>query len=287
MRNAWTKSGALMVATAALGGVLAGCGSDDGSDTPGKAGRSGAAREQGTAAVRAAYDRTAQADTAKLTVRVRATADGQTAVSDGRGVVDLKDGDSALTVTAQGRPVEQRVVDQILYQKVPGARTPAGKPWVRVDLKRLASQQGLGTQGIGDPARSAAFARAVTDRGVSKAGRETVGGVATTRYRVNVDVGALPDGANLRRQLGPAVPMQLWLDDDGRIRRQQIETAVKTPIPASAAASGQSAAPQQLRIDTILEYSDFGMDVDVEAPPTAQVTDLTDRTPQDGGTPRG
>ncbi|MEU3844725.1 hypothetical protein AB0E88_32435 [Streptomyces sp. NPDC028635] len=274
-----------MVATAVLGGVLAGCGTEGGADTPGKAGRSGAAPEQGTAAVRAAYDRTAEAGTAKLTVRVRATADGQTAASDGRGVVDLKDGDSALTVTAQGRPVEQRVVDRILYQKVPGARTPAGKPWVRVDLKRMAAQQGLGTQGIGDPARSTAFAKAVTDRGVTEAGRETVGGVATTRYRVTVDVAALPGGADLRRQLGPAVPMQLWLDDDGRIRRQQIETAVRTPIPASAPASGQSAAPQQLRIVTVLEYSDFGTDVDVEAPPAGQVTDLTGRAPQGGGTP--
>ncbi|MEU0743565.1 hypothetical protein [Streptomyces sp. NPDC006134] len=286
MRSGSRKAGVLASAGALAGLVLTGCG-DDGGGT-GRAAddaspsSSAGAREEGTQEVRSAYDRTAEAETARMTVRVRMSAEGETVTADGRGVIDLAEGDSVLTVTAGGERMEQRVVDQVLYQKLPDGQARQGKPWMKVDLRKAAGQQGAQGQPIGDPAQSAAFAKAITDQDVTKTGTATVDGVGTTRYRVTVDVAELPDGAALRSRLGDTLPMQIWLDEQGRIRRQQIDLTVKAPASASAGRPGSSASPQQVKMSTLMEFSGFGTEVDVEAPPAGQVTDATGKAGQGG-----
>lgn len=285
MRSTSKKAGVLASAGVLTSLVLAGCG-DDGraegaADDASPRGGAGA-RERGTVQVRSAYDRTAEEESARMTVRVRATADGRAVTADGRGVVDLSEGDSVMTVTAGGERMEQRVVDQVVYQKLPDGQAKPGKPWVKVDLEKVAGQQDLTAQPIGDPARSAAFAKAISDQDVTEIGTATVGGVDTTQYRVVVDVSRLPDGAALRRQLGDSLPMQIWLDEQGRIRRQQIDLTVEAPAAASSGRSGSGAAPQQVKVSTLLEFSDFGAEVDAEAPPANQVTDMTGRAAQGG-----
>ncbi|MFJ8543652.1 hypothetical protein ACIRFH_16825 [Streptomyces sp. NPDC093586] len=277
---------AVAVATAVVMGsvALTGCGDDSepgagGSTASASASGSAGTREQGTAAVRGAYDKTAEAETAKLTIRVKADANGESVTANGRGAVDLAEGDSTMTVAAEGKSIEQRVVDQVLYQKVPDRKTAGGKPWIKIDLKRVAGRQGTNPQQIGDPAQSAAYARAITDKDVSKVGSEKVDGVDTTRYKVSVDVAKLPGGDRLREQLGPTLPMQIWLDDEGRIRRQQIDMVLKAP--ASARPEG-GASPRQVKVSTLMEFSDFGTEVDAEAPPAGQVTDMTGQVTQGG-----
>ncbi|WP_077799807.1 LppX_LprAFG lipoprotein [Streptomyces sp. JHA26] len=279
------KAGAIATAVVMGGVALTGCGGDSepeagGTTAAASASSSAGAREQGTTAVRDAYDRTAEAETAKLTIKVKADANGRSVTADGRGALDLAEGDSTMTITAEGRSVEQRVVDQVLYQKVPGQEA-GGKPWTRIDLKRVAGQQGVDPQQIGDPAQSAAYARAITDKDVSEVGTEKIDGVDTTHYKVSIDVAKLPGGARLGKQIGPTLPMRIWLDDEGRIRRQQIDMTLEAP--ASARPEG-GAAPQRVKVSTLMEFSDFGTEVDAEAPPAGQVTDVTDRVAQGGRT---
>ncbi|CAL9606424.1 hypothetical protein SUDANB6_05559 [Streptomyces sp. enrichment culture] len=285
MRSGSRKAGVLASAGALAGLVLTGCGDGGGTERAAddaSPGGSAGAREQGTQKVRSAYDRTAEAETARMTVRVRMSAGGGTVTADGRGVIDLAEGDSVMTVTAGGERMEQRVVDQVLYRKLPGQQTRQGRPWTKVDLRKAAAQQGAQGQPIGDPAQSAAFAKAITDQDVTGLGTATVGGVATTRYRVAVDVAELPDGAALRRQVGDTLPMQIWLDEQGRIRRQQIDLTIRAPASASAGRPESGASPRQVRMSTLMEFSDFGTEVDAEAPPAGQVTDATGRTVQGG-----
>lgn len=136
------------------GTVLVGCGDDGGSDdgARGTSARSSAgAREQGTQAVRSAYDKTAEQDTAEVKLRVQTSAEGASQTANGQGAVDLDDGDSVMTLTVQGQQIEQRVIDQVLYQKIPKGQAPGGKPWIKIDLGKVATQQGTSDQSMSDP----------------------------------------------------------------------------------------------------------------------------------------
>ncbi|MER7481850.1 hypothetical protein ABTX60_30180 [Streptomyces sp. NPDC126510] len=273
---------ALGVAGVLAGTVLVGCGDDDSSDgaqdTSAKS--SAGAREQGTQAVRSAYDRTAEEDTAKVKLRVRTSAQGASQTANGQGSVDLDDGDSVMTLTVQGQQVEQRVIDQVLYQKLPKGQAPGGKPWIKIDLGKVAAQQGAGDGSMSDPARSAAYAKAITDKDVTEKGKVTVNGVQTTRYRVSVDVADLPNGDTLRKQVGPTLPMDVWLDDEGRMRRQQIDMTVKTPEAKQS--SGSSSAPGKVTVRTVMDFTDFGTEVEADEPPAGQVTDMTGKALEQG-----
>jgi hypothetical protein len=277
MRSRRAKASAIGTAVLLGSAVLTGCGGDDEPEAgkPAAAGESAGGRQQSTQAVRGAYDKTAEADSAKMTMKVKAGAEGKSITSDGEGAIDFEDGDSTMTITAGGRAVEQRVVDRVLYQKVPGQQKD-GKPWMKIDLSKVARQQGADPGQIGDPARSAAYAKAINDDDVSRSGSEKVAGVGTVRYDVSVDVSRLPGGERLRDQVGRTLPMRLWLDDDGRIRRQQIDMTVKAP------ASGASVAPRQITISTVMEFTDFGTDVEAEAPPAGQVADVTNQAASQG-----
>ncbi|MFD4348012.1 hypothetical protein ACFWQ6_24640 [Streptomyces coelicoflavus] len=284
MRFRSTKVGAIVTAAAMGGVVLSGCGDSSGpqskgDDAPPSASKGADAQEQGTTKVRAAYDKTAEAGSARTTIRMELSAEGKTIMSDGKGVIDFGRGDSVMTITAQDKSIEQRVVDQVLYQKVSGQKAPGGKPWFKIDLKKAAAQQGLGNQQIGDPAQTAAYAKAITDKDVTKVGTEKIGGSDTTHYKVSVDVSKLPGGEQMSKQLGSTLPMQVWLDDEGRLRRQQIDMTVKAPASATAQPD-KSAGPQQLRMSTVMGFSDFGTESDVEAPSAGQVADMTDKALQ-------
>ncbi|MGW3864138.1 DUF7537 family lipoprotein [Streptomyces sp. NPDC005047] len=297
MRSRGMRAGAIGTAAVMASVVLAGCGGDSdpqaedtGKDKGASASASSSASDGGsgeggqgqdTKAVRAAYDKTAEAGSARMTIDMQLTAGEQRIATDGEGTLDLAEGNSVMTVTAQNKKIEQRVVDQVLYQKVPG-QNAGGKPWIKIDLKKVAQQQGLGSQQLGDPAQTAAYAKAITDKDVKKVGSEKVDGAETTHYQVSVDVAELPGGELMRQQLGPTLPMQVWLDDDGRLRRQQIDMTVKAPASASAKPDGGS-SPKELKMSTVMNFSDFGTEVDAEAPPAAEVTDMTGQALEGAG----
>ncbi|MFD8237240.1 hypothetical protein ACFV20_35860 [Streptomyces sp. NPDC059696] len=275
---------AMGVAGVLAGTVLVGCGDDSGDGARDTSAQSSAgAREQGMQAVRSAYDRTAEEDTVKVKLRVRTSAQGASRTADGRGVVDLDDGDSVMTLTVQGQRIEQRVIDQVLYQKLPKGQAPGGKPWIKIDLGKVAARQGAGDRSMSDPAQSAAYARAITDKGVTEKGKATVNGVRTTHYRVFVDVADLPNGETLRKQVGPTLPMDVWLDDEGRMRRQQIDMTVKAPETARRPSSDASPAPGKVTVRTVMDFTDFGAGMEADEPPAGQVTDMTGKALEQGG----
>lgn len=275
---------ALGVAGVLAGTVLVGCGDDgdSGDDSRGTSASSAGAQEQGTQAVRSAYDKTAAEDTAKVKLRVQTSAQGASQTANGQGTVDLDDGDSVMTLTVQGQQIEQRVIDQVLYQKLPKGQTPGGKPWVKIDLGKVAAQQGADDRSMSDPAQSAAYAKAITDKDVTKKGTATIDGVKTTHYRVSVDVAELPNGGTLRKQVGATLPMDVWLDDEGRMRRQQIDMTIKTPQATQRSSTEASSAPEKVTVRTVMDFTDFGTEVEADKPPAGQVTDMTGKALEQG-----
>ncbi|MFK0171485.1 hypothetical protein ACIQU5_22060 [Streptomyces sp. NPDC090306] len=289
-------------AAAAL--LLAGCNGDDsagnggGGSTAsaaasGEQSASGAASPSGSAGgqdavdvVQATNKKTTDAGSAHVQLATEATTAGKSVTVTGTGVIDLRNGTSRLLIGESGRQVEQRVVDQVLYEKPPAGtvQMPSGKTWLKIDLAKLGAAQGAGADGSGvsDPAGSFAYTKSLSEKDVTVVGKENVNGAPTTHYRVALDLGKLAKGdaaqeKKLRAQLGDNVPVDLWIDAQGRTRREQIELTVSGADAPSAATTGASASAQQAKAKVVMNFSDFGTDVKVTAPAAKDAVDFTDK----------
>ena len=143
---------------------------------------------------------------------------------------------------------------------------------------------GLGSLGFTqqqDPAQTLQYLRAASS-GVKESGSATVRGVETTRYvgrldfRKALDAGLdrleLPAAERQRarqgmqRMLGQlgakGMPFEVFVDDDGLLRRLTMDMSMQV--------MGQ---PMSTKVS--MDYFDFGVDVDVQAPPAGDVTDAT------------
>jgi hypothetical protein len=275
----WGTAGLVSVA------LLAGCGNDDGK---GASGTHGPASEAGTQqspaqVVQATNAKTTQAKTARITLSTTVAAGSDDETITGSGVLDLSDGTSRMRMGQGSKQLEQRVVDHVLYEKPPAAsgQLPKGKSWMKVDLRRLDTSRSGGGAAMSDPADSFAYTKSLSEKDVRKVGEETVNGVSTTHYRAALDLSELAKGDSarereLRDRLGDSVPVDLWIDENGRTRRQQLQMTVKN----SARSTGSSAFPRQTHAKVVMNFSDFGTAVDVAAPPAGQTVDVTAKVSQ-------
>lgn len=156
---------------------------------------------------------------------------------------------------------------------------PKGKTWISGDLANLGSQQGvdlgqLGAFGESDPREALALLRAVSGD-LEEVGRETVRGVATTRYRTTLDpkklaqqlgksgdqdlVGGLLD--QVENGAPEAIPLDVWVDDEMLLRRLDLRY-----VPAQGGGDATFS----------MELFDYGEPVDVAPPPADQVADVTE-----------
>ncbi len=211
-----------------------------------------------------------------MTLVTKAQSGGTNAEVRGSGVVDLAKGNSELVLLTGNSQIHQRMVEGILYQQPPAAQRkqlPQGKSWLKVDVKKLLRQTGGSTQ-YEDPTSSFNYIKGISDKDVEKVGTETVDGTATTHYKVSVDVAELAkDNARqakqLRAQLGDRLPLDVWLDGQGRLRQEKVE--VKPRAGQQGNSGGRTA------VTTTLKFSDFGTDVNVTAPPAKDTVDITDK----------
>ncbi|MBW8801338.1 MAG: LppX_LprAFG lipoprotein [Streptomyces sp.] len=269
--------------------LLTGCG-DDAASGAGSADRSAAQGQPEPSpaqVVQATNKKTTQAKSARVKLATTVAAGGDSETITGSGVLDLQDGTSRMRLGQGGQQLEQRIVNQVLYQKPPAAsgQLPEGKSWMKVDLKRLNRSQGTGGPAMSDPANSFAYTKSLSEKDVRKVGDETVNGVSTTHYRVDLDLSKLAEGDSaqerkLRAQLGDDVPVDLWIDEDGLTRRQQIRMTVKD----TAQTGGTGTSARQAQAKVVMDFSGFGTQVDVTAPPAADTVDMTDQVSRQSGT---
>ncbi|MEU1291965.1 hypothetical protein ABZ439_05935 [Streptomyces sp. NPDC005840] len=275
--RATTYGAAGLLAVAALAGCGSGSGDDkDASSTKGT--MSGSAEGSPAQVVQATNSKTTGAGSARVKISTAVALGGKSETITGAGVMDFADGTSQLTMGQSGKNLEQRVVDKTLYQKPPEGTggLPGGKTWLKIDLKKLAESGATGSDRASDPADTFAYSKSLSTKDAKKIGEENVGGVDTTHYRVLLDIDKLAKGdeqkaEKLRETLGESVPVDLWVDGKGLTRRQQIETTVKAPQ------SGSSSDKAETKVKVVMDFSDFGTDVNVEAPPAADTADMTDK----------
>jgi hypothetical protein len=193
----------------------------------------------------------------------------------GRLTLDLGDGTQGVSVTSS----TVVFVDSVVYYELPVGLIPGGKRWLQIDLQSVANASSLdfGPLLQGSQADASQYLLWLTAVGpaVTKLGEGEVRSVPTTRYRALVDLVRLEEQAppgredewrayveTLQGRLAvEAVPVEIWVDGDGLIRRLHLEYAF--------ASEGSSTT-------VTTELYDFGVQVDATAPPPGQVAVIDD-----------
>jgi hypothetical protein len=203
------------------------------------------------------------------------TTGGQQVPLSARGVFDRNSQRGEFTTKtklgSRAFTVRQIAVKQQLYLRSPifAGKLPGGKSWLKIDVAQAARVPGLNLDALGvsgpsqDPAQGLDYlqgAGAATRLGAAK-----VNGVATTRYRVQVDLKrAVKRSAkatakhSLDRLIsslgGPTMlPVEVWIDGDHLVRRQHVKY--------SATVAGARSA-----FDITTDYTAYGATLDTKPP---------------------
>lgn len=154
--------------------------------------------------------------------------------------------------------LEMRVLDGVSYLRLPAAHPlPGGKHWVA-----MPSRSGAVSLGSQDPLETLKLLGGADD--IRTVGEETVNGVRTTHYAVDIprdrladiaaqnpDAAAVPPGALDQIK---DVTTDLWFDDQDLPRRMRMSLSV-----------------QQLSMKMAMEFLDYGKPVEVTAPEAEDV----------------
>ena len=164
--------------------------------------------------------------------------------------------------------MEMRLVDGSMYMNMGallGSRASSllhGKDWVSVDLSQMGAAGG--TQNPADMLQSL---RGAGD--VREVGHATIDGTETTQYHADIDVAKamekVPEkyrasSAAGMKVLGTTFPIDVWIDGDGLPRRFEIDIEI----------------PGKGSVKESIDYTDFGADVSIDAPPADQVQSMAD-----------
>lgn len=229
--------------------------------------------------VLAAAHRTQRAPAARMAMHLVVRSPHHVMWMSSTGAVDPRDRSAAMVLHFRlgGHPdmqLQERIVHLKLYMHSAQleARMPGTKPWLVVDLRRLAEKQGVDLSQLsrlnGDPSNNLAALRDISSK-VREVGAETVRGVPTTHYRAQIDLAK----ALTRRHLGQGLfgdfvrqelnrktlPVDLWVGrHDGRVRQEVFRMSLKPPFGP------------RLHVYMRFQMYDFGADVNVVAPPPSQ-----------------
>ncbi len=136
------------------------------------------------------------------------------------------------------------------------------------------------------PTRQLVYLRGVAGS-VDKLGTGKVRGKQTTHYRAVVDLNkAAAKGGpktqracgEIERQLGTSeLPVEVWLDGQGRVRRFLM--SVTTPV-SDTSSTGTDHHKARAKTTIVEEFYGFGTPVEVNPPPSDQTADLSELTTQ-------
>jgi len=147
---------------------------------------------------------------------------------------------------------------------------PAGT-WVKMDLEKLAKQQGYDLGALmnanqADP--SQALKMLMASNGARVTGTDRIRGIRTTRYAFQIDFDKLVHDnkalAQLKTVAGTSsIPAQAWIDAQGRIRRLNVQMSM----------GAQLGTPMTMTMTE--DLYDFGVRANIVAPSDSVVTDIS------------
>jgi len=277
--NRWSRSfvGALLALVAVLASA---CGGDKPVDA--------------VQVLAAAPDKTVAATSARIAGEMTMEIGAQSTHAKYDGALDLKGHGGTMTMDASsfglpGGEVEVRVVDGVVYVNLDvilkmaggGLVPPAldGKHWMSLDMSKVVEgAQAMQSDPSAASTNSLEYLRGADPDGIDKIGDEDVRGEPTTHYRADIDVdvmkrklGDAKMSGSARKLMeqgidsmdGKTFTMDVWVDHDGRVRRQDFDQRYHVQGRA-------------MRMSMRVEYYDFGVKVDAEKPAADEVVTLAD-----------
>jgi hypothetical protein len=284
----------LVLAAAALAAALAaaGCGSASSGSGASSARVSllrAADVTNAAAGYRAAFHLTLR--TASLPSAIAATGSGSFDPAAHSGALSIAmsfGGVPQVTAVLGGSTLRMREIleGKRIYIGLPAAlasKLPGGRPWLSVNLAKLASRAGipglsslLDNPASADPAQFLQYLRAVSGR-VRTIGSATIDGRRTTGYRATIDLSkaarvapaaerqtAAQAIAAIERETGlRRVPVEVWIDGQHLVRR--IVVTMTENLPSTG---------QRLTTAITADILSYGPQPTPQLPPASQVTDL-------------
>ncbi|GAA3823095.1 MULTISPECIES: hypothetical protein [Amycolatopsis] len=267
---------ALLAGALALVAGTTACGSTAES---GQAGETPALFGNAQELVLASSGKTSQAQTAKFTLT--GSVAGQTLNAGGEGRFTGPSPAMTMTMTVAGQSQEMRVVDKVLYLKLPPEQAAqaveGGKPWAKVPEDSEAGKAigaSMDQAAQGDPTQ---ILDQIQQAGtITRSEQTTLDGQPVSHYWVNLDVakatGTLntgelpPEVLDKLKNSGAVIPVEIWLNSD------QLPVQVTQDLTQVMQAAGAPAGAQSATMT--MKYRDWGAPVDVTAPPADQVGEL-------------
>ncbi len=231
------------------------------------------------AAVADAVNSALASHSADFTVSGSGGAAGRDFTLTGSGAIDFTQNAMRMSITASSGPeqvTEQAVyLNKVIYLNLGSAvgQVLPGKSWLSLDLGQLTqggAAQSLGTgSSLGNDPAAALQALAQDGNKATDLGSSTIGGVAVEGYAVHLDAAALK--ADIAKEdlpswmqdavasvSNPNVDYKVYVDGSGRLVRMTTNTTVT--VNGLSVTEGFS-----------MDFSDYGVDVNVAAPPASDV----------------
>jgi hypothetical protein len=178
------------------------------------------------------------------------------------GTARFDDEGIAMQATGSGaQAMDMILLGQAMYMKSPDLGT--GDKWLKIDLSDPDSLFGM----IGKATDPEVMFKAMeTPKKLELVGTEEVDGVETNHYRITLDptqyLKAMEFPAAMAEMLPKELVTEMWVDADN-LPRKFTQT---TEIAAMGGGKPTSSTTEGT-------YSDFGTDVEIEAPPASEVTE--------------
>lgn len=184
---------------------------------------------------------------------------GQTTTMSGQAEFG-DDGVEMKASSTGAQAMEIILVDQVMYMKSPEMGT--GDKYLKIDLSDPNSLFGM----LGKATDPEVMFKAMEEpKKLELVGEEEVDGVATNHYRLTIDPTEYLEAMEFPPAMAEFMPKEIvtemWVDGDNLPRK--FSQTTETPMPDG----GQPTSSTSEGI-----YSDFGVDVDIEAPPADQIS---------------
>jgi hypothetical protein len=207
------------------------------------------------------------------------------------GEVDF-DAEQRLLTLAGGQGELDVVVDgDVAYLELPATE---GDDWMRIELEALFDDDvGMGGPAaipFQDPEDNLRLLQGSAVHAAEE-GEESVGGDDTTRYNLVIDLEAAAEEADdevqdavdetVDRTRLDELGMDVWIDDDDLIRRVAYTLDLDQAELSERDDEGSVEADPQGSVTVTVDYTDFGVEVDIEVPDDADVVDLDEDAVRD------